>query len=88
MQTGSDPRDHHHHHHHCCEEPGISQQYIITEVFQNLAFSSCVYISCHDDDDCVGGQGWGGDGAAMSMEAMKPTCPYINTCNMLYGCAK
>jgi len=57
-------------------------------VFQNLAFSSCVYISCHDDDCGGGGHGCGDDGAGMNMEAMKPTYQYINTCNMLYGCAK
>ena len=38
-------------------------------------------LHCHDD--CGGG----GD-AGMSMEAMKPTYQCINTCNMMYGCAK
>ena len=59
----------------------FTTQYLITGAFQNLAFSSCVYISCHDDDDDGGGgsdgssSGYGGGGGGdddvvvMSMEA-------------------
>jgi hypothetical protein len=53
----------------------FTTSYLITGVFQNLAFSSCVDISCHADDSDVGSDGSrsscgnDGDDDVMSMEA-------------------